>query len=136
MNNVFDIHHQVIQRLALGITEITTDTTTVGVIIDTAGFTILELLVISSILAGGVYTSILEHGDDSGLSDAAAVPVDEVLGSAVFTSSGVDNFKVKHIGYIGGKRYVRLSIVSVGAISGTLGALSVLGGSSHQPTAD
>jgi hypothetical protein len=136
MNNVFDLHHQVEQRTALAIAAITTNTTTAGIIIDTANYTALEFLLIAGTVTDGAYAVSLEHGDDSGLSDAAAVPAAETLGDADIAAA--DDDASKRIGYIGKKRYVRLSIVSTGVTTGVdgVGAIAVLGGASHQPVAD
>jgi hypothetical protein len=85
----------------------------------------------------GDFTVILEHGDDSGLSDAVLVTAEETLGSIVFATSGDAN-TAKRIGYIGKKRYVRLSIVSNVFVGGsfTIGAAVLLGNAISQPVAD
>jgi hypothetical protein len=137
MNNVFDLHHQIERRVALIIGQITTDTTTLGIIIDTAGFTALEFIILIGFVTDGNYAVGLQHGDDAGLSDAVAVPSDEILGNADFDE--FDDNKTRRIGYLGKKRYVRLSIVSTGIAlfeSATLGAMVDLGGSNHQPIVD
>jgi hypothetical protein len=46
MNNVFELHHQIKQQIAFLRASITTDTTTPGLIIDTAGFTALEFIML------------------------------------------------------------------------------------------
>ncbi|MCP4550790.1 MAG: hypothetical protein GY834_01850 [Bacteroidetes bacterium] len=110
-------------------------TTTAGEIIDTSNFNICEFIVqTGTITTGTSYTTILEEGDDSGLSDAAAVSVEETLGSAVFVIT--DDDTTKRIGYIGKKRYVRMSIVSVGTVSGVMGAAVLLAAGMHNPQAN
>jgi hypothetical protein len=136
MNNIFEIHHQVEQRTGFVLAAINSNTTTVGVIIDTARYTALEYLLIIGTVTDGAYAMLLEHGDDSGLSDATTVATEETLGDADFVAA--DDDVSKRLGYIGKKRYVRLSIVSTGVTTGVdrVGAVAVLGGASHQPVAD
>jgi hypothetical protein len=138
MNNVFDLDNQIDTPIGFDLLAIGTNTTTPGEIIDTKTFVSLEFLILSSALVSGdgIFTIILEHGDDSGLSDAAAVPVAEVLGAAVFTGS--DPNTAKRVGYIGKKRYVRLSIVSTNITTGfaQFTAAAMLGKPYHQPVVD
>lgn len=111
---------------------IATDTTTAGAIIDTKGFNSVLFGVQTGTLANsdGDYTVLIEDGDDSGLSDAAAVADTYLLGTesgASFTAD-TDDAKLSKVGYIGNKRYVRLSIVSTNTTNGqVIGALCALG---------
>lgn len=112
-----DLHNNVAAVLALAVQDITTNTTTVGAIIDTAGFESLEFAITSGTITDGAYALLLEEGDDPGLSDAAAVPADNVLGSLVgFVAA--DDDTVKRVGSIGKKRFHRLSVVSTGTTTG------------------
>ena len=131
----FDLHHNTKQLTALTSQTIDTDTTTAGEIIDTALFTALEFLLISGTITDGAYAVSLQHGDDSGLSDVTVVSADETLGDADFALA--DDDTAKRIGYIGKKRYVRLSIVSTATTTGGLFAgIALLANAAHQPTAD
>lgn len=112
-----DLHHNVKSVLALAVQAITTNTTTVGAIIDTAGFESIEFSILSGTITDGAYALKLEEGDDSGLSDAAIVPADETLG-ALTGFVAADDDTVKRVGSIGKKRYQRLSIVSTGVTTG------------------
>ena len=119
------------QQLAFNVAAITSDTTTTGNIIDVSdadggvNFTFF-----SGAYTDGSYVLLVEEGNDSGLSDAAAV--DDLQLVAQDTSSATAPEaqttiaaanKIKRIGYRGSKRYVRLSIVSTSTSSGaTLGA--------------
>lgn len=112
-----DLHSKVQSAIALAVQNIISDTTTVGAIIDTAGFESLEFLIQSGTVTDGVYDFVLEEGDDSGLSDAAVVPAADILGSLTgFILT--DDDTAKRVGSIGKKRYQRLSIVSTGTTSG------------------
>jgi len=52
----------------------------------------------------------LEHGDDSALADAVAVPADFVLGETAYTAAGTGK-----VGYVGKKRYVRITVTDAPA---------------------
>ena len=133
--NAFEFHHNVSQATALSITSISSNTTTNGNIIDTARFESLEFLLLSGTITDGSYAVTMEHGDDSGLSDGAAVSSDETLGDADFAAT--DDNTAKRLGYIGKRRYVRLVITSTGVTTGgTIGAVSLLGTPHHAPVAD
>ena len=133
--HTFDMHHHTKQLAGLTSQTIATDTTTAGEIIDTAGFTALEFFLLSGTVTDGAYAVSLQHGDDSGLSDVTAVSAEETLGDADFALA--DDDTAKRIGYIGKKRYVRLSVVSTATTSGGVFAgVAVLGNAAHQPTDD
>jgi len=134
--NVNDLHHSSESVLAMESQTISTDTTTVGEIIDTAGYEALEILTISGTITDGAYAMLLEEGDNSALSDAATVASAETLGDCSYALA--DDDTPKRVGYIGKKRYVRLSFVSTSTSSGgtLFGALALLSNAMHQPTAD
>lgn len=131
----FDNHTHLFQQVALDSQDITTDTTTVGNIIDTAFFESLEYVVQSGTITDGAYALKVEDGDDSGLSDAADVSSELVLG--VLTGFvAADDDAAKRVGVISKKRYQRLSIVSTGTSSGAtkFSSVSVLGHPHSMPT--
>lgn len=133
----YDLHSNVGQVVALDAAAITTNTTTVGNIIDTALFESIEFVVLSGVITDGVYALLLEEGDDSGLSDAAAVPADETLG--VLTGFVLtDDNAAKRVGSIGKKRYQRLSIVSTGITTGAafFAAVALKGNPHSGPVAE
>ena len=114
---------------ALAAQTISTDTTTVGAIIDRKGFEAVTIAMAAATLTDGTYTPLLEEGDDSGLSDAAAVADADLIGTEAGEAfAATDDNTVKTLGYIGTKRYVRLSIVSASTSSGgALSAVAILG---------
>lgn len=133
----YDLHNQVNAAMALNEAAITTDTTTVGEIIDTKDFESLEYIVSSGTITDGAYALKLEEGDDSGLSDAADVPAANILGDLVgFVAA--DDDTVKRVGSVGKKRYQRLSIVSTGTTTGgdSFGAVAVQGHAKSMPVAN
>lgn len=135
MSDSVDLHNETTPAVALNIQAISTDTTTAGAIIDTQGFAANEFIMQSGTLTDGTYTPLIEDGDDSGLSDAAAVADDFLTNteaSAAFALT--DDNAVKAIGYVGHKRYIRLSIVSAStSTGGTLGAVCVQGSQFRKP---
>jgi len=112
-----DLHNNVKGVLAVAVQDITTNKTVTGAIIDTAGFESLEYLVTSGTLTDGAYAFVLQEGDASNLSDAAAVPAADTLGSLTGFAA-TDDDTVKRVGSIGKKRYQRLQIVSTATTSG------------------
>lgn len=100
-----------------------------GEIIDSLTFNSMTFLL--SIGAVTAATTLkLEHGDESDLSDAATVTDFDIVGEVPAIATG-DADSTKWFGYIGKKRYVRLSVVSGDA---TLGAIALLGHPNSVPT--
>ena len=71
----------------------------------------------------------LMHGDASNLSDAAAVPDSDLIGTEPTLMEATDN-EVKTFGYKGAKRYLR---VDTTAGAGIAGAVIVKGFPRHAP---
>ena len=133
----FDLHNSFNGLNALDAAAITTDTTTVGNIIDTVGFEGLEYYIQSGTITDGAYAFLLEESDDSGMAGATAVPTAEVLGDLVgFVAA--DDDAVKRVGSIGKKRSQRLSIVSTGTTAGVdfMSSIASLGIPKHAPVAN
>lgn len=133
----YDLHSNISQGVALGAVAITTNTTTVGRIVDSSGFNSMEFLMHAGTITDGTYDFVLEQGDDPALADAVIVPAGEVLGSLTgFTAADSDT--VRRVGTLGKLRYQRLSIVSTGVTAGTalMGALVIKGVPSSAPVAE
>ena len=136
MSAAYDIHSDMNVAVALLAQDITSDTTTAGAIIDTAGLEGLEFTVSSATITDGVYTILLEDGDDSGLSDAAAVTGDDLLGNNPRFILTDDDIATR-VGYVGNKQFVRLSIVSTGTTTGgAFAATAIQIMAKHQPVAE
>lgn len=103
----YDLHTVVKEAESLELTAINTNTTTAGAEIDTAGFESLELTVSVIAYYTGTYAFSLEDSDTSG---SGYVAVDSNLTLLKDASLGAAG--LTRLGYIGHKRYVRLSIVS------------------------
>lgn len=115
------------------------DTAQVSAIIDTAGYEAVELVLQNGTNADAdaTFTVLVQDGDASNLSDAAAVDDKFLLGTeagAGFTFS--DDNEARKIGYVGGKRYVRVTVTPSGNTGGTLflAGVAVLGHARSAPT--
>lgn len=122
----FDSASPMAPSVALNTATISSSTTTNGNIIDTQGYNSLTFLLNVGARTDGTYTPLIRHGDDSGLSDAADVDDSDLVGTEAGAVISAAN-TVKKIGYVGTKRYVRLSVVSTSVTSGaTVGATAIL----------
>ena len=126
-----DLHNNIDERVALATQLINTDTTTAGVIIDTAGFESLEFLMQAGVVTAGDVTLIMQDGDDSALSDVATVADAFRLGDLVT----LDATGITRVGYVGKKRYVRVSAVTDNSGNLTVGAAAVLSNPHSAPVA-
>ena len=131
------IHHNISPAVAFNTAAIGTSTTTAGIVIDRQGYEGVEFVIQSGTLTDGTYTPLVEHGDLVGLGDAVAVADAELLGTeAAAAFVAADDNAVQRVGYVGGKRYVRLSIVSAGvSTGGTISAVALRGPAHDLPIA-
>jgi hypothetical protein len=132
-----DFHNNIKAESALNTTAISSSTTTAGNIIDMQGFGAVEFIIQSGTLTDGTYTPTLQEGAVSNLSDATTVAAADITGTiALATFALTDDNTVKKLGYIGNKRYVRLSIVStVVTTGGTVSSVSVKSRAADKPVA-
>ena len=113
-----DLHNLLNYSVAISPDEGAGDNTAkVSNIIDRQGFHALEFVIQTGTIgdAAATFTVLLEEGDASNLSDNTAVADADMLGTeaaAGFDQTGDD--AVTKIGYIGSKRYVRLTITPAG----------------------
>lgn len=118
-----DIHNYYDVKRAISPVSVSDNTAQVSQIIDLQSYQGLEFLITAGSLADAdvTFTTLVEHGDAANLSDAAAVPDAELLGTeaqASFVFS--DDNAVYKIGYRGIKRYVRLTITPANNASAAL----------------
>ena len=112
------------------------NTAQVGQIIDHLGYDKAAYYILTGSIADAdaTFTVLLEEGDVSNLSDAAAVAdadmVSQTNGTAPETAAGFqfdDDNEVRKLAYIGSKRYTRLTITPVAnASAAVLAAVAVL----------
>jgi hypothetical protein len=109
----FDLQNNIDVLDVLGAEAITDNTAQVGAIIDGANHRGLVYAIRVGTLADAdaTFTVLLEEGDASNLSDAAAVADADMVGTesgVAFTFTNDD--EVRSLGYIGSKRYTRMTI--------------------------
>ena len=138
---MFDLHNNVAPKLVISpSTGVADNTPQVGAIVDRQGYESLEYIIATGTLgtAGATFTVLLEEGDNSSLSDAAAVADVDLIGTEALASfAGTDDDKVFKLGYKGGKRYTRLTITPASnALAAPMAVVAVLGNPSSAPTAN
>jgi len=109
-----DLHNSLkISRGISPVAAITNDTAAVSEIIDTANFAATEFAFLTGTLtdADATFVVLVEDGDDASLSDNAAVADAYLLGTEALAGfTFADDNETRKIGYIGAKRYVRVTI--------------------------
>ena len=116
-------------------------TARVSNIIDTAGYESLELVLINGTNtdATATFAVLVEDGDDSAVSDAAAVDDAYLLGTEALAGFTFANDGIcRKIGYIGTKRYVRVTVTPTSNDSGDwfMAGVAILGHVKSAPTAN
>lgn len=133
-----DLHNKLAFLRAISPVSVADNTAQVSQIIDRQGFSGLEFAIALGAIADAdaTFAVLVEHGDDGALVDAAAAPDADLLGTEVAAGFQFDSDNaVRKIGYVGNKRYVRLTITPVGNASAALvSAIAVLGGAADAPT--
>jgi hypothetical protein len=135
-----DLHNNI--HVVPGIVPIaarTDNTAIVSAIVDTQGFASCEFVLVTGTNtdADATFTVLVEDGDNSALSDNAAVSDDELLGTEVLASFNYgDDNECRKIGYVGGKRYVRVTVTPAANAAGNifLAGVWVLGHPDQAPT--
>lgn len=123
---------------------VTGNSAQVGQIIDRRGYDSLTYLIALGALdntPSPTFTVLLEEGDDSGLSDAAAVAdadlISQTSGTAPETAAGftsTDDNEVRKLGYTGTKRYTRLTITpATNDDTAYMAAVAILGHPHRSP---
>lgn len=130
-------------KRALSPVSVADNTAQVSQIIDRQGYDSLAFLIATGSLADAdaTFTVLMEEGDVSNLSDAAAVAdadmVSQTNGTAPETAASFTfaaDDQVRKIGYLGNKRYLRLTITpAVNASAALLAVIAVLSRAEHKP---
>jgi hypothetical protein len=112
----------------------------VGTVIDRLGFESLSYAIITGALTdvNATYAVLLEESDAANMDPANAVADADLIGTEeaagfTFANDGV----TKKLGYVGNKRYTRLTITPTGADSGDspIAAIAILGNAHNRPVA-
>ena len=117
----------------------TDNTAVVSAIIDTLGYESAEFVIVTGTNTdvNATFAVLVEDGNASNLSDNAAVADTFLLGTeaeAGFTFA--DDVECRKIGYVGPKRYVRVTVTPSGNDSGNifLAGVAVLGNARSKPS--
>lgn len=101
------------------------DTTTVGLVMGTAFFESIELIVQGGVVINGEFQLLIEDGNDPSLSDAAPVAPEFLIGDPNALITATD--EIISLGYVGHKQFVRPSIISVAIqVAGGIEAIGVV----------
>jgi len=120
-----DLHNDVKYSRAIApFRQTNADTAIVSQILDTAAFEQNEVIIHYGNLtdADATIAVLLEDGDNSALSDNAAVADALLKGTeaACAAAAATDDYKICKLGYIGMKRYLRLTVTPTGNNSGNV----------------
>jgi hypothetical protein len=99
-------------------------------IIDMQGFGactfVVQVAGVTTADSSNLFTFTIQAGDDSGLSDGATVTAATgLLGSNIVIDNTNDANKVGMMGYVGGKRYVRLVATETGTADAAWSAVCI-----------
>lgn len=139
-----DLHNNI--HVARGLSPVAAvtnlDTPFVSEIVDTKGYESAEFIILigANTDANATFAVLVEDGDDAALADNAAVADAYLLGTealAGFTAASDDN-EVRKIGYVGNKRYCRVTITPSGNNAGDafVAGVWLLGHPHSAPTAN
>ena len=119
---------------ALNIASITTNTTTAGVEVDTQGYESVTIEVITGARTDGTVTPLLQESDVSA-TYSGSVADEDLIGLEADAALSLLNARSR-FGYIGKKRYIKVSLVSTSVTTGlTAGASVILGNPKSAPVA-
>jgi len=129
------------RRLISPLRQTNSSSAVVSQILDRQGYDRVGIVIQTGDLtdANATFAATLEESNDSGMSGATAVGVADIVGGGTVAANlsfafGDDN-TFKQLGYVGTKRYLRLTITPTANDAGNLdvSAFAVLGGGIKQP---
>jgi len=117
----------------------TDNTAVASAIIDRQGYESLTfgIAVGTNTDVDATFAVTMEHGDAANLSDTAAVAAIDVAGTLALAGwTFADDAESRKVGYVGHRRYVRITITPSGNDSGNifLAALAILGNPAYAST--
>jgi hypothetical protein len=135
-----DLHNNIDIKRAISPVSVSDNTAQVSQILDTRGYESIELVIATGSIADAdaTFSVLIEDGDSSTLTDAAAVSDTFLLGTEALAGFQFDDDnECRKIGYVGGKRYVRATITPASNASAALfSAVWVLANARTAPTAN
>lgn len=133
-----DLANHIALKRAISPVSVSDNTAQISQIIDLAGYDKAVFAIITGSIADAdaTFAVLLEHGDAPNLSDAAAVPDSQLTGTeAAAGFNFADDDKTRKLGYVGPKRYLRLTITpTANASAALIAAVAILSGSRYAPT--
>ena len=118
MSTTQDLHNLVTIGAAIALTAVANGEDVVGAVIDRQGSEGLEIIFqVGAYTDGSVTPLIEESNNDSDYTAVADADLTNTEASAALSAAGVSN-----IGYIGSKRYVRVTAVTAAASTLSVGA--------------
>lgn len=117
----------------------TDNTAIVSAIIDTRGYESCTLVLVTGTNtdADATFAVLVEDGDNASLTDNAAVVDAQLLGTEALAGfTFADDVECRKIGYVGNKRYVRMTVTPSGNDSGNIfiAGVAILGHPALAPT--
>lgn len=135
-----DLFNNITVARAISPVSVSDNTAQAGQIIDRQGYDSLTFAIAAGSLADAdaTFAVLVEHGDAANLTDAAAAPDGDLLGTEALAGfTFADDNATRKIGYRGAKRYVRLTITPAANASAALfGAVALLGHAQLAPTSN
>lgn len=133
-----DFHNNIqVKRAISPVSGAGDNTAQVSQIIDRQGYDAVEFLIATGSVADAdaTFVVLLEEGDAANLSDAAAVADADLVGTeAVAGFQFDDDNEVRKLGYLGSKRYLRLTITPANNTGAWLiAAVAILARAAQQP---
>lgn len=138
-----DQAHNLVVKRVISPVSVADNTAQVGQIIDRLGFrSVTYAIAIGSVAdVDATFVVLLEEGDAANLSDAAAVAdadmISQTSGTAPEAAASFqfdDDNEVRKLGYVGNKRYTRLTITPANnASAALLSAVAILGDPNSVP---
>lgn len=133
-----DLMNQINVKRVISPVSVADNTAQVGQIIDRQGFESLTYLIATGSIADvdATFAVTLQEGNVSNLSDATTVAAADLVGTTALASFLFsDDDKCFKLGYIGAKRYTRLTITPTNnASAAVVAAVAVLGHPAVAPT--
>lgn len=133
-----DLASNIAIRAVIAPAVVSDNTAAVGTVIDRRGFDSLTYVIATGTLADAdaTFTALLEESDASGAGFTAVADADMIGTEALASFTFADDGAVRKLGYIGHKRYTRLTITpAANSGSAPFSAVAVLGHAGARPTA-
>lgn len=119
---------------------VTDNTAQVTAWVDTRGYGALTWLLLTGVLsdADATFAVTMHHADADDYSDVAAVDATDLVGTQALAGfTFANNGETRKVGYVGDKRYVRLTVTPTGNTGNLfLAIIALLDLASLQPTAN